>query len=385
MADAKKSDKKPEEKPSTLTGDPFVDIVWAILTILVVVYIVNGFLNMLTSGRIFPKWQGGAVKTISLSSAPSLLGDEVKTNGNTKVYNLPGEVQIAEVPLGTEGELIDGPVFGDDGDLYWKVRFDNGVVGWVKEKDLDHIKGGKALSDMPSILGHSVESAGSASVYDYPGGNEIKKVDKGLRGKIIEGPMTVQGIKYWHIQFEDGTKGWVRESDLMYVQSDTTLAGLIKTWFMKFFNYFKFISVIISSLLILFINYLYKKLKYLGEVEEAKYYPKEVLEKSNINQSWERVLKHAGSENESDWRLAILEADIMLDDLLDKMSLPGDTIGDKLKSVEKSDFTTIDSAWEAHKIRNRIAHDGVSFQLNSHETRRVIDLYKQVFEEFRII
>ena len=123
----------------------------------------------------------------------------------------------------------------------------------------------------------------------------------------------------------------------------------------------------------------------MGEIEEQKYYPKEVLEAQNTNPQWQRVLVHVNSQNESDWRLSILEADIMLGDLLDKLSLPGDTIGDKLKVVEKSDFTTVDNAWEAHKIRNRIAHDGVSFQLSGHEARRVIGLYQQIFEEFGII
>jgi hypothetical protein len=75
----------------------------------------------------------------------------------------------------------------------------------------------------------------------------------------------------------------------------------------------------------------------------------------------------------------------MLGELLDKLSLPGDTIGDKLKVVEKSDFRTLDDAWEAHKVRNRISHDGDGFVLNQREAKIVIGLYKNVFEEFQII
>ena len=36
-------------------------------------------------------------------------------------------------------------------------------------------------------------------------------------------------------------------------------------------------------------------------------------------------------------------------------------------------------------FRNQIAHEGSAFELNQHEVRRIIDLYKQVFEEFQII
>jgi len=107
--------------------------------------------------------------------------------------------------------------------------------------------------------------------------------------------------------------------------------------------------------------------------------------KDPMIEKWEKILKLSESENSSDWRLAIIEADIILDDLLDKLQLSGETIGDKLKSVEQSDFTTLDSAWEAHKARNAIAHEGQDFSLNQRETRRIISLYGSVFKEFNLI
>lgn len=104
-----------------------------------------------------------------------------------------------------------------------------------------------------------------------------------------------------------------------------------------------------------------------------------------LNQKWESVQKHISSDNPAEWRLAILEADIMLGDILEKMGYQGDSIGEKLKGIEKSDFLTLDQAWEAHKVRNQIAHEGSDFLLNERDARRVIDLYKQVFEEFYYI
>ena len=103
------------------------------------------------------------------------------------------------------------------------------------------------------------------------------------------------------------------------------------------------------------------------------------------NEKWQRVLAHIASPNPSDWRLAILEADIMLEEGMNMMGYRGETLADKLKSVERSDFFTIDSAWEAHRIRNEIAHAGGDFLLSEREAKRVINLYQQVFEEFRFI
>lgn len=101
-----------------------------------------------------------------------------------------------------------------------------------------------------------------------------------------------------------------------------------------------------------------------------------------VNEKWQSVLVHINSQNPSDWKLAILECDIMLSDILEKMGYMQPSIGDKLKSIEPSDFTNIEAAWEAHKIRNQIAHEGSDFAINEREAKRVIGLYEAVFREF---
>ncbi len=100
---------------------------------------------------------------------------------------------------------------------------------------------------------------------------------------------------------------------------------------------------------------------------------------------WKEIVKKSESTSETDWRLAIIEADIILDSLLEKLNLPGSTIGEKLKAVEPSDFLTLDQAWEAHKARNNIAHQGSEFLLNQREARRIISLYEVVFKEFKLV
>lgn len=97
---------------------------------------------------------------------------------------------------------------------------------------------------------------------------------------------------------------------------------------------------------------------------------------------WNKVMEHMSSVNENDWRQAIIEADIMLEDLLVRLGYRGEGIGERLRRAEKGDFKTLDLAGEAHGIRNRIAHDGSNYPLNQIEAQRVIALYRQVFEEF---
>jgi hypothetical protein len=97
---------------------------------------------------------------------------------------------------------------------------------------------------------------------------------------------------------------------------------------------------------------------------------------------WENALTHIESPNPNDWKQAILEADIILDDLLTKMGYRGESVGEKLKRVEPGDMKSLREAWDAHMVRNRIAHDGSAYALTQHEAKQVIHLYRKVFEEF---
>jgi hypothetical protein len=76
------------------------------------------------------------------------------------------------------------------------------------------------------------------------------------------------------------------------------------------------------------------------------------------NPRWERVRELANTTSESDWRLAILEADIMLNDLLKEQGYRGEGIGERLRDANPLQFATLDLAWQAHKVRNDIAHAG---------------------------
>ncbi|MFA6094380.1 MAG: hypothetical protein WC757_00620 [Candidatus Paceibacterota bacterium] len=157
-------------------------------------------------------------------------------------------------------------------------------------------------------------------------------------------------------------------------------------------DWFSIVSFGLTFSLSVLIAIVFFKTDKIGHAEHEKYYPTdsnnsliEMTSKTVKNQKWENILLHVSSDKQNDWKIAILEADIMLGDMLERMGYRGEGIGDMLKSIEKSDFTTLDSAWEAHKIRNMIAHEGQDFILTEREARRVIELYKAVFNEFKLI
>ncbi len=326
-----------------------------------------------------------------MREATDQIGGKVAvSNGPLDVFSEPGGRKVGEVLVGANGTVLEGPR-ESGGARYWRVEFSDGTVGWVNEGSLDYLRITKTpLSQMPSLLGGKVKAnRNSTQVYDRPGGSVIMTKSKGAVGEILEGPLVQDDRNYWHIKFEDGTDGWVSEDDLNYLENIEPNA-LEKTisFFVNSVKYVRFLIILICLALVGFVVYLYKMLSSLRSFERQALYPEGISENIEeqriVNPSWERVLDYTESLSESDWKLAIVEADIMLGELLEKLSVPGDTIGDKLKVIEKSDFTTLDKAWDAHKVRNQIAHES-GFRLSQRETRRVVDLYRSIFDEFEMI
>ncbi|MBP6860138.1 MAG: hypothetical protein KBC38_01060 [Candidatus Pacebacteria bacterium] len=124
------------------------------------------------------------------------------------------------------------------------------------------------------------------------------------------------------------------------------------------------------------------------ELEEADKYDflsKEEAEDTTEHSRWGHVQSLIESGSPSEWRQAIIEADIMLDDVLASYGYPGNSVGEKLKAGDPSRFRTLQDAWDAHKVRNDIAHQGSGYQLTEQMAHRTIAKYRNVFLEFGVI
>ena len=105
----------------------------------------------------------------------------------------------------------------------------------------------------------------------------------------------------------------------------------------------------------------------------------------NLNPRWKYILTLVESPNESDWRVSIIESDSLLDETLRSLGLVGDTLSELLEEAQSNDYQSINGVWDAHIIRNKIAHEGQSFPLTQIEARRIIKLYQNTFEELGVI
>ena len=158
-------------------------------------------------------------------------------------------------------------------------------------------------------------------------------------------------------------------------------------WLAHVWIWITVIGYILSVIGLLFIVYTSMRLFELRKREE-KYYstllPK-VEKAGGASARWEHIESLINGTSASEWREAIIEADIMLDDVLARQGYVGDGVGEKLKAIEPANLASLQDAWEAHKVRNQIAHEGSSFNLSESLARRTIARFESVFRELKVI
>lgn len=146
-------------------------------------------------------------------------------------------------------------------------------------------------------------------------------------------------------------------------------------------------STILTIVFITCIIYVFIRWREVQNIEYIKYRAMATseVEAKERNVQWFRVQQHIESEHPAEWRLAILSADTILETILREQGYEGDTTGERLKAVDQAELPSLSMAWEAHKLRNRVAHEGVHFEITKREARRVIALYERVFTDFKYL
>lgn len=155
-------------------------------------------------------------------------------------------------------------------------------------------------------------------------------------------------------------------------------------WFLHMWNTFAGVSFVFSLIGLLWLAYATMRMY---QIKQAEHHLYEALDPDKAEHDkdrsrWAHVQMLIESPQERDWREAINEADIMLEDMLRERGYEGQTIAERLKKVDPKSYTSLQEAWEAHKMRNRVIHEGIAFKLSDQMAYRTIKQYGNVFREF---
>lgn len=144
------------------------------------------------------------------------------------------------------------------------------------------------------------------------------------------------------------------------------------------------IAVVVSVLFGAFIVFMVLKRRELERPAEpdivSQFSPPAPAPGGAMTARWGEILRHMDSAKESEWKLAVIEADKLVDGVLKRAGFPGDTLGERLMNISSDQLQALQGLWEAHKVRNRLAHE-LDYLLRYREAKHAIEGYARTLRE----
>ena len=107
------------------------------------------------------------------------------------------------------------------------------------------------------------------------------------------------------------------------------------------------------------------------------------LDKEKFQRDWLVIENSIQKDNPASWHLALINADKLVDTAMRELRISGQTMGERLKN-SKDKFSSPNSIWHAHKLRNVVAHENDA-QINFDQTRRAMNSFKQALKDLGVI
>ncbi len=98
---------------------------------------------------------------------------------------------------------------------------------------------------------------------------------------------------------------------------------------------------------------------------------------------WIKIIKKLETGKDSEYKLAVIEADSLLEGKLKRIGQKGDTLVDLLEKLNPSILNNIEKVKQAHKTRNEIVHNP-DYVLTLDQAKETIEVYGKAFRDLKI-
>ncbi len=99
---------------------------------------------------------------------------------------------------------------------------------------------------------------------------------------------------------------------------------------------------------------------------------------------WEAIRKKVASGTLESMKLAIIDADKIVDDVLKRLGLQGTHMADRLEQIRPDELRSLEGLWRAHRLRNELVHTP-GFELRPETAERAIQAYETFLKEVKVL
>lgn len=164
------------------------------------------------------------------------------------------------------------------------------------------------------------------------------------------------------------------------------IRNTIGSFFAVYLPYLKAISFLVSLGLLVLIIWLMSKTKFIAAKVDrwVSDLSTERLYKRRTIKGWQSIQAKLKTGLDAELKLALIDADKLLDETIKMIGYRGETMADRLKQLTPAQLSNIQDIWNVHKFRNRIVHE-TEFTITKHEAEKNIVVYEKAFKELGLL
>lgn len=154
----------------------------------------------------------------------------------------------------------------------------------------------------------------------------------------------------------------------------------------KLYEFIRTIFIILDIFFLVFFIFLIIKAwrfipKFRGIPASEKIY---TLGNVILQERWDSIIARSKINTQESIKHAILDADNMVDELLERMELKGEHMADRLENLSSEDFGSLNRLLAAHKVRNNLVHEP-GFVISQEDAQKAIADYGSFLKEIGVI
>lgn len=103
-----------------------------------------------------------------------------------------------------------------------------------------------------------------------------------------------------------------------------------------------------------------------------------------ILEEWKKIETKLASGSPDSARLAVIEADGVVDLVLKKLGYHGETFADRLARLKATETPSVDGVWAAHRVRNDLVHTP-GFKITPEKARELVGNYEAFLRAMKVL
>lgn len=165
---------------------------------------------------------------------------------------------------------------------------------------------------------------------------------------------------------------------MLFLKNDTWLA---------LFRFVRVMFIVLDvALFVLFAVVVKKGLRFRPHIHPGKAPPSRVLTLRDalVRERWNAIVEKARAGGADAMKIALIEADKLVDDLLKQMGLQGEHMADRLSQIAPEELRSLDRLERAHRLRNTVVHTP-GFMVTAQEAEQALLDYQAFLKEVKTL